>query len=117
MIDRTAEVLRDIAHERAKQDIKWGVQEHQDVPVDASPVGIIVSKEGGAVAYAFPNSAVARDACDSAARAGCVSWFHIAVEELAEAVDARDAASRRDELVQLAAVIVAWIENVDRSAS
>ena len=55
-------------------------------------------------------------------KAGNCTWAHIAVEEMAEAVEAATDAAQgrgvlaalRKELVQLAAVIVAWIEAIDR---
>lgn len=42
------------------------------------------------------------------------SWADITIEELSEAIDENNIDRRRQELVQLGAVIVAWIEKIDR---
>lgn len=90
--------------ERAKQDLLWGEQNHPDVlrPNHLAP----------ADAY--------RRQCDDRHKAGEGSWMDIVLEELAEAHDeaiAGNTAELRAELVQLAAVIVAWIQAIDRRST
>lgn len=124
----TTAILFEIADERARQDAKWGEQCHPD----ADPV-ILRRLAGGnhplsspaAVAqrlaehHEIPSAARAKFLCDSAAsEPGGRTWVGIAVEELAEALEAtvEDRARVREELIQLAAVVVAWVEDIDRAA-
>ncbi len=117
-------VLGEVLAERARQDAKWGEQNHPDV----DPV--LTGRDGGCdvarmceeVGIATPTRARAN--LDGEARLGRATWSLIAVEELAEAVEAATKATQgrapvdalRTELVQSAAVFVAWIEALDRRA-
>lgn len=141
MTDPTKNVLAEIAAERARQDAKWGEQNHPDVDrvltdregspkVIPSPFGNVDAGRypGGCTAarmaeeYGVPTASRARANCDGAAKIGQCTWAHIAVEELAEAIEAATEAQQgrapvadlRKELVQTAAVIVAWVEAIDR---
>lgn len=102
---QTASILSEIHRERAKQDQKWGPQNERDYDDVANPK--------------FPHAEVARHEraiCESATKAGKCSWEHIVDEEYAEACEsaaAQDPYALRAELVQTAAVIVAWIESID----
>lgn len=91
-------ILAEIAEERARQDTKWGEQNHPD---------------GTSRGAAFLADR-ARRACQKAAAEGKVTWRHIFDEEWAEAFAEEDPAKLRAELVQVAAVAVAWIEAIDR---
>lgn len=75
-------VLRDVADERARQDEKWGEQNHDDCCW-----ATILGEEFG-------------EACQASLH---IRFGSATVELL------------RDELVQVAAVAVAWIECIDRS--
>lgn len=100
-------VLREVRDERFNQDAKWGQQNHPDAPsvCACASVGI-------------PTADDARFNCDSESFAGEVTWAHILVEEVSEAVDAaRDPEQLRAELVQVAAVVIAWIQAIDRRQS
>ena len=122
MPDARARVFEAINAERRRQDEKWDEQNHPDV----DPV--LTGRPGGcdpqrmAEEYEIPTATRARANCDGEAKAGNCTWAHIAVEEMAEAVEAATDAAQgrgvlaalRKELVQLAAVIVAWIEAIDR---
>jgi hypothetical protein len=55
----------------------------------------------------------ARTICDRAFEEGQGSWSVVALEEFAEVTSAPDDAARREELVQLAAVAVRWIQAID----
>lgn len=94
---RTEAVLRHIGTERLLQDEKWGEQNHLD-------------GTGGNEAAAD----LARLVCQQAARAGQLSWRYVLDEEVQEAFAESDPARLRAELVQVAAVAVAWIEAIDR---
>lgn len=99
-------VLDEVRRERELQDVKWGVQRHQSV--------LAMEPEARAMHYGIPTEARAKERCEEAFKEGLGTWADIAVEELAEVVCARDDVVRRGELVQLAAVCAAWIEDIDR---
>jgi hypothetical protein len=96
----TPEILREVEHERDRQEEKWGQQDHPSVHPFAW--------------YDLASEGDAKNACEAANKARQLSWADIAIEELSEAVFAEDDDARREELVQLAAVAVAWIECIDR---
>lgn len=105
----TERVLIEVGDERARQDAKWGVQNHPDLPpfeeARATPNAW----------FALPTADDARDACEAAFRNGRGSYAHIFVEEVCEAIEAApDPAKLREELIQCAAVAVAWVEAIDR---
>jgi hypothetical protein len=91
-------VLAEVAAERHRQDARWGEQNHQD---------------GTGSAYAA-EAVLARKECGRAAGAGELTWRHILLEEIAEAGAEHDPGSLREELIQVAAVAVAWAEALDR---
>jgi hypothetical protein len=95
----TKTVLKDVAIERTRQDEKWGLQNHPD-------------GTGG-----FGRSLDATDAkreCQEAFATGEGTWALVLQEEVAEALAESDREALRMELVQVAAVAVAWIEALDR---
>ena len=97
------DVLDDIAAERARQDARWGEQNHRD---------------GTGADYSLREVAeldvrFARDRCDRAFERSAGSWEHILYEEFCEAMAEDDPVRLRPELVQLAAVAVHWIEAID----
>jgi len=116
----TVRVLTQIADERDRQDEKWGVQNHPSL----DPV--LTSRDGGctpermAEEYEIPTASRARFMCQLAAQRGDLSWPQILVEELCEAIEAGvlrgEGPEFREELVQAAAVLVAWVECIDRGA-
>ena len=80
--------------ERARQDAKWGDQSHR-------PDGT------GALKWA----ALADDqkqATDEAAEDGSLTWRHILLEEVYEAFAESDPEKLTEELIQVAAVALAW---------
>lgn len=106
-------VLVEVARERARQDAKWGPQDHPDA--DPVIVGLGLTGPDLCMELEIPSQERAKELCRAAGNRGADHWGAILVEELAEAVEAigNDAALRA-ELVQVAAVAVAWIEAVDR---
>lgn len=106
----TQRVLDEVCVERRRQHDKWGQQDHPDAPPR--------NEEDLVNLQALAD--VMRDHCDAAAREGDLTYSHIAAEEYAEAMleAARgDEVALRAELVQCAAVFVAWIETIDRRRS
>lgn len=101
----TEAVLDEVLVERARQHATWGDQ-------SAHPDGT------GGAAGLHPSAArhhvtQAQEACRLAFEQGVGSWRLILEEEVAEAVAETDPARLRAELVQVAAVAVAWIEAID----
>ncbi|MFF1946932.1 hypothetical protein ACFVWF_32865 [Rhodococcus qingshengii] len=97
-IVRILGVLPEIADERERQDERWGEQNHPD---GTGPGFAIDAKR-------------ARHSCNLAASLGLVSYRDILNEEVFEAFAESDPDKLRHELVQVAAVTVAWIEKLDR---
>lgn len=94
-----AAFAEDIDDERQAQLAKWGDQHHPN----------------GTGQYPETIDAdVARMACQSAAEGGYLDWLHILREEVAEAFAESDPAKLRAELIQAAAVIAAWVYDLDR---
>jgi hypothetical protein len=101
-----AAVLAEVAAERLRQDATWGEQNHRD---GTGPDRVW--------AFTGPASYVAdcaRQQTQQLAADGHVTWTDIALEEFAEALAESDPERLRAELVQVAAVAVAWVEAIDR---
>jgi len=58
----------------------------------------------------------AKDRCDRHTAAGTLTFSHILAEEFHEAMCETDPARLREELIQVAAVAVKWIEAIDSRA-
>lgn len=99
MSDPTIDVLVLVRGERARQDAQWGEQNHRDGTGEASQRA---------------ESEMQKEACNAAFSSGEGSWAHILREEVAEALAESDPYRLRRELVQVAAVAVAWVEAIDR---
>lgn len=93
-------ILQDIARERGRQLQKWGEQNHPDGTGDPERVrAMLVAKQKENLAFNTGNG----------------TWLHIMEEEVAEAFAETDQKRLREELIQVAAVAVSWIEAIDRS--
>lgn len=95
-------VLAEVMDERIRQDLKWGVQNHLD---------------GTGRPHSTHKPVRARRDCEMAFAAGRGTWRHIFIEEVAEAEAESDVARLREELIQVAAVAVAWVEAIDRRSA
>ena len=95
----TEGVLTDVGEERERQETKWGTQHHPDGTKDEQ------------FSRAVRDRAIAE--CGRKAAMGQVTWKDILMEEVLEAFAEDDIAMLRDELVQVAAVAVAWIEDIE----
>lgn len=108
-INTTIAILEDIARERNNQRLKWGIQHRPEFPTPFSQETWEVLRDSR------------RKSCDLAesrgpaeGMTGGASWFDVLEEETAEAyAETTDKAKRRKELIQSAAVLVAWIEDLD----
>lgn len=97
--ERTLPVLGLVADERIAQFDKFGEQNHRNGTGWAGDPMLAV---------------VYRNACNAVASQGRLTWRHILAEEYHEALAETDPAKLRAELVQVAAVAVAWVEAIDR---
>ncbi|MBN7828357.1 hypothetical protein J5H37_02315 [Stenotrophomonas maltophilia] len=106
-------VLAEVAQERARQEAKWGQQNH----VDWTPTLAATDLAGAWPAGVGDHFKFITDYKAKGAEGHRLGYFDILMEEVAEAHDeARegDTIATRAELVQVAAVAVAWIECIDR---
>lgn len=108
----TEQVLVEVKGERLRQEAKWGEQNH---PNGTGDIWEFCSGQ---------HTGWAKDAADDARRrcqeASTKPWGDtyalILNEEVAEAFAEDDPALVREELIQVAAVAVAWVEAIDRRA-
>lgn len=100
---------RDIIAERWRQLRKWGHQKHPDVG------GIPAAADAKRALYDEMAWRHKRDN-DLNAKAGTVGWDGILLEEVYEALAESERDALRAELVQVAAVCVAWVEDLDNRA-
>lgn len=110
-----AKVLLALNEERDRQDAKWGEQNHPDgTGTGMRPLaGIGLKPTANASAWA----AGAKVSTDELAAAGIVTYSDILLEEIFEALAEHDPEKLRNELVQSAAVIVQWVEAIDRRSA
>lgn len=103
-----ADVFQEVLTERLRQDAKWGIQDHPDIPKGCKTPHLF---------FDIPTADAARKFCEDAFRRGTGSFAHIFTEEVSEAIEDADTPERlRKELIQVAAVCVAWVEKIDRDA-
>lgn len=112
-----ATIFEEISAERDRQDDRWGEQNHPMVG-HAARRGL-TPPHTEAARLLLPSAGSARKFCDHEHRAGRGTFTSIAVEELAEFVEAcvlhgEASDEAREELVQTAAVLVAMLEAIDR---
>lgn len=123
----TLQVVNEVVEEHRRQDAKWGEQNHPslcsgalaDVFSGHTPVFIVE------VAMELPHPEYVKSLVNERLQKQTVGYADIALEEFTEvveaaALDARDGGNEdrtRTELVQLAAVCVAWVEAIDRRAA
>jgi hypothetical protein len=94
------DVFDEVRAERERQDAKWGEQNHPDGTSD-NPMNREIA-------------AISKQDCDEAFADDRGTWSHILDEEVAEAFAESDPQKLRTELLQVAAVAVAWVEAIDR---
>ncbi|SHT53877.1 Uncharacterised protein [Mycobacteroides abscessus subsp. abscessus] len=92
------QVLDEVVAERVRQHDKWGEQNHPD--------GTKLRYERHAI---LAKALVERHAAN-----GTITYADILWEEVTEAFAETDKARLRAELIQVAAVAVAWVEKIDR---
>lgn len=101
----TETVLSDVGEEREHQFAKWGPQHHPDGTMLYGPFTDDMTYGDAAEFF--------RAQCDQHAAEGRVTWADILLEETFEALAESDLVRLRKELVQVSAVAVAWVEDID----
>lgn len=108
--DNLIKILSDVNSEIVKQDEKWG----SDRDIQSIPSGMHTDRFRN-YTLMIPTEENAKSMCELAGNSGKITWSHIALEEFCEVVSANNAYSRREELIQLTAVLFQWIDNIDRN--
>lgn len=109
-------VLDEVGMERGRQDEKWGPQNHPDL----AEVFKGETPDQVASGYFIPTAGFAKCMCESDFDQGYPNWAAVLIEELAESIEQAalgDTKELRKELIQVAAVAVAWVEAIDRRKS
>lgn len=94
-------ILAEILAERRRQVEKFGVQDVPIKPADQRLMFVTLLS-------------MARHDCEVATKEGTLTYYHIAAEGFFESFSEDFPMRQREELVQLAAVIVQAIERIDR---
>ena len=116
ILPRSSRVLEEVSHERARQDAKWGEQNHPNGTGDDRLLPRLAHTfDGRATMGTLAYSA--RNWCQSLAEDDACTYAAILLEEVGEALAERHPAALRAELIQVAAVAVAWVEKIDRDAA
>lgn len=110
-------VLDEVAEERRRQDAKWGQQNHLNGTSSDSVWAAWITPLEELGPAGIQSREAARRLCDSRFRQGSGTWLDILLEEVAEAFAEDDVRGLRVELIQVAAVTVAWVEAIDRAAA
>lgn len=114
MSKRPKSVVLEVLAERERQDAKWGEQNHPNgTGYDnvCFPALMPRNKTYGDIA------SYAKQITDRNAEHGVCTYADILLEEVFEAMAESDPTALRTELVQCAAVAVAWIQKIDRDSS
>lgn len=115
MVFLSRDVIMAVIAERVRQERKWGEQNHPSLDQT------LLNRPGGCTPgrmceeFQIPSPTRATFLCDMNHRRGTGTWAHILVEEVAEVVGEFDPIKRRQELIQTAAVCLAWIASIDRN--
>jgi hypothetical protein len=110
----TATVIAEVAAERARQEAKWGEQNH---PNGTGPEHVCWPAVASASNTYANLAARAKASTDTAARLGGLTYADIFLEEVFEAMAESDPVKLRAELIQSAAVAVAFVEKIDRDGA
>lgn len=108
--------MSEVADERARQNSKWGQQNHPDGTGAAShPLygrGVVGEWSPASVLAEVFTERTNERASGNGDRP--LTWADILLEEVFEALAEHDTAPLRTELIQIAAVATQWAEAIDR---
>ncbi len=93
------DVLAEVAARRENLDHKWRA---------------LRNEQDGTGEHMVKMARLAREGCDEAFNTGRGSWCHVLAEDFAWAMAQAGHGGLRSELINVAAVAVAWIEDLDR---
>lgn len=110
-----SQIIESILAERERQEQKWGTQHHPSFDQT------LLNRIGGcgpermSEEYEIPSEARAKFLCEESFRKNQGTWAHILVEEVSEVIGTcnQDKEVTKKELIQTAAVIFAWLEDLD----
>lgn len=97
-------IVAEVLQERVRQDAKHGL----------APDGRPDVALGRVANVQLANEAQCKRYTDFHTTAGDVAWSDILTEEVSEAYCAKSVESLREELIQVAATAIAWVEHIDR---
>lgn len=119
LVEEHDHVLDEVRGERANQDRKWGLQNHPDGTGNAMFLlhGVELAEPHAGAVTMGTLAYTARQVTDRALDNDTVTYADILLEEVGEAFAESSPRRLRAELVQVAAVAVAWIEAIDRRES
>lgn len=100
MSDAFEKIIADVAAERERQVLKWGKQEHPN----------------GTSARFRPLADAARNNCQAAISNGNNTWMHVMRKQVWDTLSETDRVNLRKEVIQLIAVGVAWVVDLDEKA-
>jgi hypothetical protein len=110
--DRVRNAAWDAVTEANRQVDKWGVQHHPDGTGKGHGQDTINDLTRFRSSWeSFADAA--RQRCNHYADLGEVEWEHILTEEFFEALEEEDPAELRTELIQVAAVALSWVADID----
>lgn len=95
------DIAAEVLNENRRQEILWGEQNHPNGTGERSDE----IKANNAKQW-----------CEAARRKGMLTWKYILYEEVMEAFAESSPSELRKELVQVAAVALSWIDNIDRES-
>lgn len=113
------DIFSDIQKEMNRQVKKWGKQNHPMVPKKGhGGWGYTPDHSRTCNDYECPTADRAKFICDSSAKQGGLTYFHILLEEVCEAIEAANvhgdfSSELRAELIQVAAVTASMIQLID----
>lgn len=122
ILPKSGAVLEEVSRERVRQDAKWGQQNHPNGTGEPGmePFGYSDAADlADWLAKPEPDGTVAdfmRHRCEVMFSQGSGTYEAILTEEWGEAVSEPDPAKLRAELIQVAAVAIAWAEKIDRAS-
>lgn len=99
--------LAAIQAECQRQQEKWGQQNWPSL-LEVEPDKICHE-------YKIAKEATYKQVVETAYANGTLTWADILMEEIAEAISTTNPEDLKTELTQCAAVIVSWIESIDRN--
>ncbi len=99
-------VLEDVYDERIRQEERWGEQNHPPLAPESAHWARRILYGAEAEEWKRENA--------SRVQGDALAWDGILLEEVYEALAEEDPTRIREELIQVAAVAVCWVQAIDR---